>query len=174
MNSIAFISIGSNIGDRLYYLHEAVKALDIHDSIVVIKVSSIYETDPVGFEDQDHFLNMVIKVKTELTPYELLRVNQEIEHKLGRKREIRWGPRTLDLDILLYNHENIETKELIIPHPRMTERAFVIVPLEEVESTLEIPNQGKISLIINELLDREGVRVWKRKNGVGVFGLFES
>ena len=174
MNNIAFIAIGSNIGDRLDYLRKAVNSIDNHEHIFVEKVSSIYETDPVGYEQQAPFLNMVIKVKTNLTMYELLRVSQVIELDNGRKREIKWGPRTLDLDILLYNHENIETEELIIPHPRMTERAFVMIPLLEVEPSAEIPEHELETLDIDELRDREGVRVWKQKNGEDVYELFEN
>lgn len=85
-------------------------------------ISSIYETDPVGYTDQDLFLNMAAAVKTSLSPFELLDLTQRIEKELGRKRDIRWGPRTADLDILLYNRENIETEQLIVPHPRMHER----------------------------------------------------
>jgi 2-amino-4-hydroxy-6-hydroxymethyldihydropteridine diphosphokinase len=172
MRDIAFIAIGSNMGDRLGYLRKATFSLDNHESIRVEKVSSIYETDPVGYENQAPFLNMVIKVKTKLSMLELLRVNQSIELENGRIREVKWGPRTLDLDILLYNHENIETEELIIPHQRMTERAFVMIPLLEIEPNVIIPNHELTTLNIDELRDREGVRVWKQKNGEDVYELF--
>jgi 2-amino-4-hydroxy-6-hydroxymethyldihydropteridine diphosphokinase len=175
MENYAYIALGSNIENRLYYLREAVKALDNHEQISVIAASSIYETEPVGYINQDKFLNMVIKITTALSPFALLEVTQKIEQKFGRKREIRWGPRTLDLDILLYNHENIETEQLIIPHPRMTERAFVMIPLLEVNHDIDIPNVSQyLKDLIDRLPDKEGVRVWKQKNGEDVFALFES
>ncbi|RAK16536.1 2-amino-4-hydroxy-6-hydroxymethyldihydropteridine diphosphokinase [Anoxybacillus vitaminiphilus] len=171
----AYIALGSNIGNRLQYLHDAVKKLDEHEQISVVDTSSIYETEPVGYIEQDYFLNMVVRVKTALSPFALLEVTRKIEDDFGRKRVIRWGPRTLDLDILLYNQENIETEQLIIPHPRMLERAFVLVPLLELNPNIYIPNNEKsLLLIIDELPDKEGVRIWKQKSGEDVFALFEN
>jgi 2-amino-4-hydroxy-6-hydroxymethyldihydropteridine diphosphokinase len=171
----AFIALGTNIEDRQYYLRSALTALQAHENIEIEVFSSIYETDPVGYEEQAMFLNMVIKINTDLAPFELLEVLQNIELKYGRERKIRWGPRTLDLDILLYNHENIETERLIIPHPRMTQRAFVLLPLYELDQNIQIPlNKKPISTLIDELQDREGVRVWKRRSGEDVFELFEN
>ncbi|KPB03520.1 2-amino-4-hydroxy-6-hydroxymethyldihydropteridine diphosphokinase [Bacillus sp. CHD6a] len=169
----AYIALGSNQGNRARYLQDAVDKIHQHDKIIVEKESSIYETDPVGYTEQDKFLNMVIKVKTQLTSGDLLKVLQGFEHLFGRKREVRWGPRTLDLDILLYNQENIETEELIIPHPRMWERAFVFVPLMEIADSKDLP----IEIDRKELLaqqDREGVHVWKPRSGEDVSGLTES
>ncbi|MEA3319952.1 MAG: 2-amino-4-hydroxy-6-hydroxymethyldihydropteridine diphosphokinase [Bacillota bacterium] len=169
----AYIALGSNQGNRARYLQDAVDKIHQHDKIIVEKESSIYETDPVGYTEQDKFLNMVIKVKTHLTSVDLLKVLQGFEHLFGRKREVRWGPRTLDLDILLYNQENIETEELIIPHPRMWERAFVFVPLMEIAENNDLP----IEIDRKELLaqqDREGVHVWKPRSGEDVSGLTES
>ncbi|MEH7236362.1 2-amino-4-hydroxy-6-hydroxymethyldihydropteridine diphosphokinase [Bacillus sp. JJ1562] len=174
MNNTAYIALGTNIGKREIYIRSALKAIQDQD-IMINDFSSIYETDPVGYEDQDLFLNMVIKVNTDLSPIDLLQVLQKIELESGRERKIRWGPRTLDLDILLYDHENIETERLIVPHPRMTERAFVLVPLAEIDQNLQIPAVTKpISLLLDELQDREGVRIWKRRSGEDVFVLFES
>ncbi|MDR4888534.1 2-amino-4-hydroxy-6-hydroxymethyldihydropteridine diphosphokinase [Fredinandcohnia sp. QZ13] len=174
MNNTAYIALGTNIGEREEYLRFALKGIQ-ERGVLIIDFSSIFETDPVGYEDQDLFLNMVIKVSTDLSPFELLQVLQEIELESGRERKIRWGPRTLDLDILLYNHENVETERLIIPHPRMTERAFVLVPLVEIDQNLQIPAVTKpISLLLDELQDREGVRIWKRRSGEDVFVLFEN
>lgn len=175
MDNHAYIALGSNIGDRLQYLREAVKKLAEHEEILVVGTSSIYETDPVGYVQQNKFLNMVAYIKTSLSPFALLEVTQQIEQQLGRKRGIRWGPRTLDLDILLYNHENIETERLTIPHPRMTERAFVLVPLFEIDANIRIPNMNRsLALMIDELPDKEGVRLWKQKSGGDVFALFEN
>ncbi|MFJ8259941.1 2-amino-4-hydroxy-6-hydroxymethyldihydropteridine diphosphokinase [Peribacillus asahii] len=175
MKNIAYLSIGSNIGNRLATFHEALRLLDGNESMNIVGCSSLYETDPVGYTDQDCFLNAVIKIFTSLSPEELLQTCLNIETKLGRKREIRWGPRTLDLDILLYNQENIETESLSVPHPRMQERAFVIVPLLELDPDIKLPNvNASLNDILNQIPDKEGVRLWKRKNGDDVFGLFES
>ena len=131
--NIAYISLGSNIGNRLQYLQQAVRLLQDEKNVKVRQVSSVYETDPVGYVDQDAFLNIVVELETSLTPHELLKKCNEIEAELGRTREIHWGPRTVDLDILLYNEENMKTENLIIPHPRMTERGFVLIPLVEIK-----------------------------------------
>lgn len=173
--NIAQLALGSNLGDRERYLKDAILSLRGHSSIEVEKISSIYETDPIGYEDQDVFLNMVLSVRTDLSAVQLLREMQQIEKKLGRVRDIKWGPRTLDLDILLFNHENIETEQLIIPHPRMLERSFVLIPLHEIEPDICIPNSKQpLSVIIDQLTDKKGVRIWKQKNGEDVFALFES
>jgi 2-amino-4-hydroxy-6-hydroxymethyldihydropteridine diphosphokinase len=170
MGNTAFIALGSNIGNRYDYLTEAIKQLESHLEISVVNISSVYETDPVGYEDQDLFLNMVIEVMTSLRADELLDICLKLELTLGRKREIVWGPRTIDLDILLYNQENIETEKLIIPHPRMLERNFVMIPLSEIKPDIIIPNTDKpLEALIKELPNKEGVRLWKRKNGEDVF-----
>nr|WP_286181057.1 2-amino-4-hydroxy-6-hydroxymethyldihydropteridine diphosphokinase [Bacillus sp. ISL-37] len=171
----AYIALGSNMGDRFGYLTQAIIFLESHENITVVNTSSVYETDPVGYTDQDQFLNMVIQVKTSLEPVELLDTCLEIELKLGRKREMKWGPRTLDLDILLYNQENVETEKLTIPHPRMSERAFVILPLLEMDPNLTLPSMKEpLKNCLLSIPDREGVRIWKQKNGEGVFALIES
>lgn len=166
MKHTAYIALGSNIGSREEYLKKAVALLHQHPSVTVTKVSSIYETDPVGYTDQAPFLNMAAAVKTSLSPFELLDLTQHIENELGRTRNIRWGPRTADLDILLYNRENIETEQLIVPHPRMHERLFVLVPLLEIYPDYE----GSVDHAKNQ----EGVRVWKQKSGVDEFVRTES
>ena len=172
MENRAFLSLGSNIGDRHHNLLAAIGLLAEKPSVELVNYSSVYETDPVGYEDQDLFLNMVIEIYTNLSPFELLELCLKTELSLGRKREIRWGPRTIDLDILLYNQENIETEKLFIPHPRMAERAFVLVPLYEVAGDIELPGKREpLTLLIDRLPDKEGVRIWKRKNGEDGFGL---
>lgn len=173
MDNDAYISLGSNIGDRSENFRRAIEKLERKPDIQVVNHSSIYDTDPVGYEDQDQFLNMVIKVKTNLKPFELIDVCLEIENELGRKREIRWGPRTIDLDILLYNQENINSEKLIVPHPRMHERAFVIIPLLEIHTNIKHPTMDiPLKVILEDIPDREGVRIWKQKNGEDVFALF--
>ena len=169
MENTAYISLGTNMGDRFSFLKMAVKSLKDNPQLKLVNYSSIYETDPVGYEDQDLFLNMAVEVKTILTAQELLDVCLAIENELGRKREIKWGPRTIDLDILLYNQENIETETLIIPHPRMQERAFVMVPLLEMTK-----NRSTLPFSLEKTPESEGVRIWKRKNGEDVFELTES
>ncbi len=164
-----YIALGSNIQPRLTYLDQAIEQLAKHDQIVIKGQSSIYETDPVGFVEQEQFLNMVIEVETDLGPNSLLSICQSIEGNLGRKREVRWGPRTIDLDILVYNQENIETERLILPHPRLHERAFVLIPLAEINPFLYI---ARLDQNITELLaripaqDREGVVKWQQTDGV--------
>ena len=131
MNKV-YLSLGTNIGDREQNLKQAVEMLHSKDDIEVKAVSSIYETDPVGFLDQPSFLNIAVYIETNLSSQETLKICQSIENELGRVREIRWGPRIIDLDILLYNNDNIEVENLVVPHPRMYERAFVLVPLLEI------------------------------------------
>ncbi|MBO1582664.1 2-amino-4-hydroxy-6-hydroxymethyldihydropteridine diphosphokinase [Bacillus sp. XF8] len=171
MKNVVYVALGSNIGDRYAYLLQAIELLNKNPHIRVEDVSSVYETDPVGYTDQNRFLNLVIKISTNLLPQELLKVTQKVEIDLGRKREIRWGPRTVDLDILLYNQENIEAENLIVPHPRMFERAFVIVPLLEINQDIK---QNISRSQVDEMKRREGVTVWKQKNGEDAFVLFGS
>ncbi|MFE8704062.1 2-amino-4-hydroxy-6-hydroxymethyldihydropteridine diphosphokinase [Cytobacillus sp. FJAT-54145] len=175
MNNQAYIALGSNIGNRSEHLKNAIDQLRSHLRINLLNVSSIYETDPVGFVDQDQFLNMVVLVETELKPFELLDFCLSVESELGRKREIKWGPRIIDLDILLYNQENIETEKLIIPHPRIQERAFVTIPLIEISPDIKIPlMEQPLKSYLEEIPDKEGVRIWKLKNGEDVFALFAN
>jgi 2-amino-4-hydroxy-6-hydroxymethyldihydropteridine diphosphokinase len=172
VENTAFIAIGSNIPDRYKHVTAAIEFLNQQEKINVIETSSIYETDPVGYTEQDPFLNMVALVHTNLDPHELLKECLNIEAMMGRKRQIRWGPRTVDLDILLYNQENIETEELIVPHPRMMERAFVLVPLLEIASDLSLPSLHDINIL--ELQEKEGVRLWKRKSWDDAFAPIEN
>lgn len=139
----AFIALGTNIGMREEHLNQALSLLNGRTDVEIKRKSSIYETAPVGFVDQADFLNMVIHITTSLSPLKLLDVCQEIEHQLGRERSIRFGPRTIDLDILLYNQENSDTERLVIPHPRMHERAFVLIPLAEIAPEESIPTLNR-------------------------------
>ncbi|WP_071393047.1 2-amino-4-hydroxy-6-hydroxymethyldihydropteridine diphosphokinase [Bacillus tuaregi] len=175
MNQTAYLSLGSNMGNRKKNLVDALKMLQDNYPIAVVNVSSIYETDPVGYEEQGQFLNMVVQVQTALSPYQLLEACLQTEKELGRKREIRWGPRTIDLDILLYNDENIISEMLVVPHPRMHERSFVIIPLLEITPDIVLPTlKQPLYEIADQLSDKEGVRVWKEKNGEDVFAHFEN
>lgn len=129
-----YLSLGSNIGNRTGYLNNAIKLLDNHSSIKVLKISSFYETEPQGYIEQSDFINCAVLIETDLNPHDLLLFCQDIEKKLKRKRLLRWGPRTIDVDILIYGNIIINSNELTIPHERMFERAFVIVPLAEIDS----------------------------------------
>ncbi|MFZ4454544.1 2-amino-4-hydroxy-6-hydroxymethyldihydropteridine diphosphokinase [Salibacterium aidingense] len=177
MTNDCYLALGSNIGDREYYLRQAVCKLRQHKSLDPVRLSSIYETEPVGVTGQPAFLNMVLHLKTELTPGKVLETTQSIEQGLDRVRHERWGPRTIDLDILLYNDENIKMNELYIPHPRMHERAFVLIPLNEIAAAQYVSNYKQT---IQELTDqlsgreKEGVRLWRKCSGRGGFGLFEN
>lgn len=158
-----YIGLGSNIAPRYQYLKQAIEALRQEEKLEVSATSPIYETVPVGFKDQANFLNMVLEIESSLSPLEMLHVTQSVEEKLGRKREKRWGPRTIDLDILLYNHENMITEQLIIPHPRMQERAFVLIPLHDINPEVYIPSlQINVATALNHLpLDeKRGVVKW--------------
>jgi len=127
----AYLGIGSNLGDRLAYLQGAVDGLAATDGISVVAASAVIETDPVGPEQPD-YLNAVIAVDTTLTPHELLAVCQRLEAEAERVRQERWGPRTLDVDIVLYGEETVDTPDLQIPHPRWEERDFVLAPLADL------------------------------------------
>ncbi|MFZ7102831.1 MAG: 2-amino-4-hydroxy-6-hydroxymethyldihydropteridine diphosphokinase [Peptococcaceae bacterium] len=132
----AYLGLGSNLGNKERNLRTAVSLLEQHPQIIILKKSSLYESEPVGFTEQDWFLNGVVKIGTSLGPYELLKYCQFIEETLKRKRPVRWGPRTIDVDILFYEGVGLADEKLTIPHPRMTERAFVMVPLAEIEPGL--------------------------------------
>jgi 2-amino-4-hydroxy-6-hydroxymethyldihydropteridine diphosphokinase len=175
MKNTAYLSLGSNVGNREKYLKEAIKLLNQHHDIDVMKVSSIYETEPVGFTEQGEFLNLVLEINTSLSAETLLHQCLQVEKDLGREREFRWGPRIIDLDILLYNQENIETEKLIVPHPRMHERAFVLVPLAELSQTIKHPKlETPLSALLDEIPDKEGVRLWKQISGEDAYVHSES
>ena len=132
----AYLALGSNLGDRLAHLQSAVDGLDADDDIRLVAVSRVYETAPVGGPPQDAYLNAVVAVDTELTAHDLLARAQQLERDARRVRDERFGPRTLDVDVLLYDDVTIETPELTVPHPRMWERGFVLAPLRDVAPDL--------------------------------------
>ena len=135
----AYLGLGSNIGDRKQQLLKAIDLIGNIKGIKVTKQSSIYETAPIGYTDQPNFLNLCLEIETELSPQQLLKHCLDIEQQLHRVREIRWGPRTLDIENLLYSDNIIETDNLSIPHPRMQERAFVLIPLNDIASDKKDP-----------------------------------
>jgi 2-amino-4-hydroxy-6-hydroxymethyldihydropteridine diphosphokinase len=146
----AFIALGSNLGDRFATLQSALDAVRELGSTVT--ASSVYETDPVGYLDQPRFLNAVVRLETELAPDDLLNEMHRIEQDHHRVREFKNGPRTLDLDLVLYDDLIDERPELTIPHPRMHERAFVLVPLAEIVPDVEIPSVGKTAIEVLKAL----------------------
>ncbi|WP_425446702.1 2-amino-4-hydroxy-6-hydroxymethyldihydropteridine diphosphokinase [Dethiothermospora halolimnae] len=150
----AYLGIGSNIGDTKKHIEDSIEMLRNNKKIEVIKISSKYETEPIGYTDQDWFLNVVVEIKTELEPYELLKYCNYIEDELKRKRIIRWGPRTIDVDVLLYGDYTSDDEKLTIPHPRMTERAFVMIPLYEIAKDIKV-NGEDIKTIVDRLEDQE-------------------
>lgn len=159
----AYICAGSNIGDRIGYLQQANNLLNYTDGIKVLESSSIYETEPVGFADQEWFANAVLKIETHLSAQDLLLECMRIEKQLGRVRspENRWGPRTLDLDILFYNDCVIIEDQLQIPHPRLHKRAYALVPMLELAPDFVHPVIKKsVSDIHNELEEPEEVYLY--------------
>ncbi len=167
--SVAYISLGSNMGDKVDSLKQAVALLNAHEEIKVTAVSSVYDTDPVGYEDQDLFMNIAVAVETTLSPVQLLEVCQSIEEELKRVRIIRWGPRTMDLDIVLFDDQVIDTERLIIPHPRMHERGFVLVPLAEITMDLVHPVLNKSIEALLPTVDYQGVRKHLEVKSVDAF-----
>ncbi|MGR6907228.1 MULTISPECIES: 2-amino-4-hydroxy-6-hydroxymethyldihydropteridine diphosphokinase [Lysinibacillus] len=160
-----YLSIGTNMGERYENLQHAVDLLKEKKELELIRVSSVFETAAVGYTDQADFLNIAVHLKTPISSVEMLNICQEIERELGRVREFRWGPRVIDLDILLYNQENIETENLIVPHPRMYERAFVLVPLVEITpSPFDEQLQQAHDLLQQMDREKEGVIFWNHFN----------
>lgn len=150
----AFIGIGSNVGDRVGFCRRAVEALTRSEGVTVVKVSSLYETSPVGGPPQRSFINLVAKVSTELEPRGLLEVCKNLEQRMGREpSDIRWGPRVVDLDILLYGNEKVSEPDLEIPHARLKERRFALVPLLEIDPDLTDPWETRLD---DALAEAEG------------------
>lgn len=134
-----YIGIGANLGDREKTLQEAVRVLNAHPEIAVVAASAVYETAPVGVIDQPDFLNAVLQIRTRLSARKLLCCLLAVERQFGRTRRTRWGPRTLDLDILLYGDAVIHQPGLCVPHPHLHERAFVLIPLCDLDPHLKHP-----------------------------------
>ncbi|GGG10524.1 2-amino-4-hydroxy-6-hydroxymethyldihydropteridine diphosphokinase [Paenibacillus aceti] len=160
--SEAYIALGANLGDREATLMEAIGLLDEHPEITVLRCSNMYETDPVGYEEQPDFVNMAIALRTALDPETLLEVLLQTELSLGRERIIRWGPRTVDLDLLWVEGQERATSRLILPHPRMFERAFVLVPLADVVPAGEASGlYRRVHEALAQMDDKGGVRFWR-------------
>jgi 2-amino-4-hydroxy-6-hydroxymethyldihydropteridine diphosphokinase len=146
-----FIGLGSNLGDRAKYLHQALWELENLHQTTVKKYSSIYETEPVGVKEQPKFLNMVVELDSTLRPDDLVRELKEIEHRAGRTLGEHWGPREIDLDLLYYGGEMLNEAELQVPHPEISNRRFVLVPLKEIAAEFQDPLRH---LSVEELLQR--------------------
>tara|TARA_B100001013_G_scaffold60365_1_gene31642 strand:+ start:496 stop:978 length:483 start_codon:yes stop_codon:yes gene_type:complete len=155
--TIAYIGLGSNMESPKQQIKSAIKSIAEIPEIQVLKASSLYKSKPVGPRGQNDYINAVIKIETEFMPLELLGYMQDIENQHGRIRKERWGPRTLDLDILIFGKEIIQDKNLTIPHSEIEKRPFVLVPLAEIDSNCLIPGVGVISdlLAVNDQKDLE-------------------
>ncbi len=150
--SRAYVGLGSNMGDRLGYLRAGLTALmGAAPEVIVVGKSGAYESEPVGMTDQPDFCNAVVAVETTLGPYELLKMLQRIETENGRQRITRWGPRTLDLDLLLFGDTEQDDPELTIPHPRLVKRRFVLEPLLEIEPEAKLPDGTRLASVLDGL-----------------------
>ena len=159
----AWLGLGSNLQQPVTQIESALISLKKAEGIEILKTSSLYRTPPWGDEGQDDFINAVVQIETHLGPVPLLRVLQSIENEMGRQRSgRRWGPRIIDIDLLLYADQQVQTEELELPHPRMHERAFVLVPLCELDKTLKIPGHG-IAEDLLQKLDSDDIRHLKEE-----------
>lgn len=156
MNNTAYLSIGSNLGDKKANLQAAISALKNNPKISDVSVSSIYKTEPVGDVVQDDFYNQAIRLQTTDSPIELLELIHQIETDLKRTRDIHWGPRTIDLDILFFNDSTINESDLIIPHPEIANRRFVLIPLLEIVEEQDL--REKINLMLQQTQDINEVK----------------
>ncbi len=157
---IAYIGLGSNLGDSFQYLQNAVTQLHQHDEICVTAVSPVYQSKPQGPQDQPDYLNAVVEIDTTLTAERLLKATQTIEQKNQRQRNGQhWGARTLDLDILLYGNHMINQQDLIVPHPWMHKRSFVLYPLRDIVTTLEFPNGKSLQACLKNNPDDDLIRI---------------
>ncbi len=157
------LCLGGNLGDRMAALTEALQLLDATPGMVRIACSSVYETEPWAVANQPNFLNLVVAYETTLEPADLLAACKSVEATVGRIPSFRWGPRLIDVDILLYGDQVVDTTEpdLQIPHPRMTQRAFVLVPLAEVAPGTRVPPRGDtVRRLLDEVDGKDGVARW--------------
>lgn len=152
----AFVGLGANLDNPLQQVRQAISELDAIERTRVLAASSLYRSAPVGYADQPDFINAVAKVQTGLSPYELLDALHVIENRHGRRRSVRNAPRTLDLDLLLYGILSVDENALTLPHPRMHERAFVLLPLAEIAPGALVPGYASVSELLAQV-DRSGV-----------------
>jgi 2-amino-4-hydroxy-6-hydroxymethyldihydropteridine diphosphokinase len=154
VGTIAFLGLGSNLGDRLTNLQGALDLLQAEPGLRVAASSRVWETVPVGGPPQPDYLNAVISVETDLSARDLLEVAHRVEARLGRVRKERWGARSIDVDLLLYDEESIEEADLVVPHPRLRERAFVLLPLLELAADVTLPDGTRLKDL---RIDTDGV-----------------
>ena len=154
----AFVGLGSNLGDRRANLEAAVEKLAREPGVQLLRRSSLYETEPVGVADQPWFLNAALEIEAELAAGELLGTLKRIERELGRRPGRRWGERLIDLDLLLYGEQSVAEPDLIVPHPEMWRRLFVLVPLAELAPDLRAPDGRSIWEIIDQLRGSHEIR----------------
>jgi 2-amino-4-hydroxy-6-hydroxymethyldihydropteridine diphosphokinase len=147
----AYVGVGANLGDREASIRDALRLLGEREGVTVTAVSSLRETEPVGKLDQPSFLNGAVRLETTLPPRGLLDTLLDVERELGRERRERWGPRTIDLDLLLYGAERIDEPGLTVPHPRLHERRFALEPLAELAPGLDVPGSGRVSELLARL-----------------------
>ncbi len=157
----AYIGLGSNLGDKKSNIKKALGLLDASPGVWMKRVASLYRTAPLGYIEQDWFLNTVAEVDTILQPHGLLALLLETEERLGRVRTVRWGPRTVDLDLLIFGKKEIESLDLVVPHPRMAGRAFVMVPLAELVPELKIPGMGKAAELALKLAAKQPIEKYE-------------
>ena len=141
----AYLGLGANLGDRLANLQRAVDLLAEVSGLRVARSSRVYATEPVGGPEQPEYLNAVVEVETDLAPHDLLEACLSVETRMGRVRAEPWGPRTIDIDVLTYGDETIDEPDLVIPHPRMHERGFVLVPLAELTADPSLPGELRLA-----------------------------
>lgn len=144
MTETAFLGLGSNLGERLATLQQAVDLLDEAAGVTLTRCSRVWETAPVGGPPQPDFLNVVVRADVDLEPLDLLAACHRVEAALGRVRDVRWGPRTVDIDVLLIDARTLHDPELIVPHPRMHERAFVLMPLLDIDPDPRLPDGTRL------------------------------
>lgn len=156
--AVVYLSIGSNIGDRITQLHQAVTALRQIVAVTVEAVSGVYETEPVGGVVQDDFLNIAVKLTTSLTPHQLLDELHQIEQMLHRRRLVHWGPRTIDLDIIFFDQLVSDDPVVTLPHPEAHNRLFVLVPIKEISR-----DDAPIHQLVNQMIAQTSDQNWVRK-----------
>jgi len=160
------IGLGSNIGDRQKSIMTAIQKLSQHAEISIEKISSLYETKPVGVTEQPDFLNGAISIATTLAPRKLLEVCLNVEYQMGRIRAERWGPRNIDIDILIYDDQVITDEDLCIPHPRLQERRFVLIPLQEIAGDISVYRGQTPGELLEKIVDNSDVVLYEKANDI--------
>jgi 2-amino-4-hydroxy-6-hydroxymethyldihydropteridine diphosphokinase len=153
--AIAYLSLGANLGDRKAMLEAALRRLEASGQLRVVTASSVYETEPIGYAEQPWFYNLAAEIETDLDPDELLTLTMQVERELNRTREIHWGPRTIDIDILLYDDLVTNGNRLTLPHPEMVGRRFVLEPLVEIAPDLKLPDGRRIADLLPSVSTQE-------------------